>query len=1031
MRYYFLFNLFGLPLAKEPLTIIVLIGLLATILKIIADITGLWQKWTANWKDFRDKCRLRQRPGAELYTPEDIIKHRKYYIQPQCQDVDPSQEVDIRKVHAVTSDLFEYVDKLLTQPDVHKYSIILADSGMGKTSFVVNYWYRYWRDKKRRAQYNLAMVPLGQGKKKVDAFIGNLPEKHNTVLFLDAFDEDSQAIEDHQKRLTELLELATDFKQIFITCRTQFFRFQEEIPSKTGVLVIGSKDLKSPGSYEFKKLYLTPFSDEQVKAYLKRYFGRWQRKKREQARQLVDKIPSLTVRPMILTYIPDLVESNKNFKYPFQLYEEIVQKWLEREKPFIPDTEILQKFSECLAIDLYAQKSARGGERVHYRDLLPLARRLEFPLKDWQIRGRSLLNRDVEGNYKFAHRSIMEFLFVKRFLAMPAKDRPRLKWTDQMHQFLEEMLQDYELRKEKFPDLSRVDLTPFTDDQIEYFFRRRFPAWLQKELKKALDRVYQMLRWSNRELTLTYLEVLIDPKKHFNYTFQIYETIISHWLELEKGFVKDSQALRQFSEHLALKLVSKKDVPEREQIDFAELKPLAGQFNILLQDWKLQTYSLLNQTENGNYQFIHSSIMEYLLVKRFLALPAMDHPRLKWTDQMLQFLAEILQGYQDQNQRLPELKNILTQLTNEQIEYFFERRFPSWPQKELKKALDRVHQMSLWSNRELMLNYLGVLIDPDKHYKYSFQINEAIIDHWLELEKEFVKDSQTLRQFSEHLALDLVLKKDVPEPGKIGFEDLKLLAERFNISLQDWKLQTYSLLNQTENGNYQFVHPSIMESLFVKRFLALPAKDRSRLKWTDQMFQFLGEILSDCNEKKHSLPDLSGIDLQRYHFRDNFATLTIEQVKSMLQKYNLFDSDYHKTGNGIKHRYFMTGEKDKVILDLTTGLIWQQGGSPEYFYWKDVQKWIDDLNRKGYAGYHDWRLPTLEEAMSLMEPKKLNSGLYIDPVFDKSQRWIWTADQVAGGSLRWVVYFASGNCHDSSIYDYLRLVRSGLSSTGE
>ncbi len=155
----------------------------------------------------------------------------------------------------------------------------------------------------------------------------------------------------------------------------------------------------------------------------------------------------------------------------------------------------------------------------------------------------------------------------------------------------------------------------------------------------------------------------------------------------------------------------------------------------------------------------------------------------------------------------------------------------------------------------------------------------------------------------------------------------------------------------------------------------------------------------------------------------------------MLHNQGFFDSNKNESGKGIKHHYLsMKFDKDLVVIDLATGIMWQQSGSPKYLYWKDVQTWIDDLNRKGYAGFHDWRLPTLEEAMSLMEPKELNSGLYIDPVFDKTQRWIWTADQVAGGSLRWVVYFGYGSCYDYYILDYnyyLRLVRSGLSSTGE
>lgn len=65
----------------------------------------------------------------------------------------------------------------------------------------------------------------------------------------------------------------------------------------------------------------------------------------------------------------------------------------------------------------------------------------------------------------------------------------------------------------------------------------------------------------------------------------------------------------------------------------------------------------------------------------------------------------------------------------------------------------------------------------------------------------------------------------------------------------------------------------------------------------------------------------------------------------------------------------------------------------------------------------EWRLPTLEEAMSLMEPVRNEDGLFINPVFSDKQRWIWTADQ-HGVSSAWVVYFGGGGCgHPDSISD--------------
>jgi len=443
-----------------------ILGILAAIVGIIGGITGLWQKWLERWQERRLRKILRKRTGAELYTPEEIIASRRYYICPDCFDVDPAQEAEIRSVHAVRGDLFRNVDKLLESPHKNKYLIVLADSGMGKTSFLINYWYCHWRDPKRQQRFNLAIVPLGID--KADAAIQEIPDKSNTVLFLDAFDEDARAIQNHRRRLETLIRLTQDFRQVLLTSRTQFFLQEEEIPRETGLLKTGPKGLDGAGTHVFYKLYLAPFSDEQVTRYLKRRFSYWQRDLRKKAQDVIDKIPLLSVRPMILSHIQDLVLPGKEFTYTFQLYEEIVTQWLQREKPFVQDTEALREFSEKLALNLVLNRQARGGERIHYQELLPLAQQFKILLEDWQLRGRSLLNRDAVGNYKFAHRSIMEYLFVKRFLEMNADERPYCQWTEQMYQFLEEKLAFCELKDQPFPNLSQINLSHFQKLKLRY-----------------------------------------------------------------------------------------------------------------------------------------------------------------------------------------------------------------------------------------------------------------------------------------------------------------------------------------------------------------------------------------------------------------------------------------------------------------------------------------------------------------------------------------------------------------------------------
>ena len=69
----------------------------------------------------------------------------------------------------------------------------------------------------------------------------------------------------------------------------------------------------------------------------------------------------------------------------------------------------------------------------------------------------------------------------------------------------------------------------------------------------------------------------------------------------------------------------------------------------------------------------------------------------------------------------------------------------------------------------------------------------------------------------------------------------------------------------------------------------------------------------------------------------------------------------------------------------------------------EAEQHIRRLNEQKFAGYNNWRLPTLEEVMSLMKPAKRKGGLYayhIDPVFDQKQRDVWTADKLNASTGR-------------------------------
>jgi len=137
------------------------------------------------------------------------------------------------------------------------------------------------------------------------------------------------------------------------------------------------------------------------------------------------------------------------------------------------------------------------------------------------------------------------------------------------------------------------------------------------------------------------------------------------------------------------------------------------------------------------------------------------------------------------------------------------------------------------------------------------------------------------------------------------------------------------------------------------------------------------------------------------------------KITNMLEEYNFFYRN--RNPSGAFDNVFIDKE-DGTIMDKATGLMWQKGGSSSSLVNFDAKKYIKQLNRQKFAGYFDWRLPTIEELASLLELKK-TLGVHIDSVFDNKQATCWSADKgvgryrdLAGG---WIVSFKHGEIKDA------------------
>ena len=354
-----------------------------------------------------------------LIDPEELAP---FYIEPDCQKYNPA-DVDEDQVEGKFRDpVFEFLEGFITVKKPLKGGknqlFILSDAGMGKSSllgtFALAHLTGFWPK-----NYHCEVLKLGND---TLAKIASMKTERRTVLLLDALDEDRAAINRIEPRIEELLAATQSFHRVVITCRTQFF---PEGRSDA----FGRQDRVKLGGFTCPVIYLSLFSNDQVRRYLENRFpsswlnkiGLGRNQKISDAEQVIQRMGSLRFRPLLLAHIDDLLESEAVSGEPLEIYSALVACWLQREigkqlqRRMKPPTED-ELFAACRCLALHMSK--RDEREIAEADLVALIKSEPgmAHLTGLEIGGRSLLNRNSDGAYRFAHYSIQEFLVARHFL---------------------------------------------------------------------------------------------------------------------------------------------------------------------------------------------------------------------------------------------------------------------------------------------------------------------------------------------------------------------------------------------------------------------------------------------------------------------------------------------------------------------------------------------------------------------------------------------------------------------------------------
>ncbi|MEZ5064899.1 MAG: pentapeptide repeat-containing protein [bacterium] len=401
---------------------------------------GVFATATAGVKTLRTR---QERRRLEPATLEKVADARRWYVAPRLSTGDRTSP-NFSPDQATSWRALPYLSRFLRINSVERRVVVLAGPGMGKSALLLNILALVSRQLLNRTECVLLELRHPNALERVR----QVRHPESTVLLLDGLDESPVARKDVGTFVRELNELTVPFYRVILTGRTQFFNEAAALFAELFSPIGGSAPAGPISSGTYVIRYLEPLDESEVQAVLRKRFSH-NSARLARARAMVAKVRDIAARPMLLAYLeflldredasllatvhrtarsspPRAAESDAGALghsvrwrlRPYQIYEQMIQGWLERRKGDLdPDPSAALSFLRQLALHMVTRPGGLGSFQLTRSEVQDHARTFGEDVDTWKLTGRSLLVYDQSDVYRFVHLSFLEVLVARAIVS--------------------------------------------------------------------------------------------------------------------------------------------------------------------------------------------------------------------------------------------------------------------------------------------------------------------------------------------------------------------------------------------------------------------------------------------------------------------------------------------------------------------------------------------------------------------------------------------------------------------------------------